>query len=387
MKELVLVGATHGASIPSFAGVQHCETEPPYDFVEVTGLNQSDKVALELFPGACEAYSPPTDLDTQERIDDWIRLQNLNGTHFFRTLATRLLQDGISVVEIDDERLVHQVQPRLVDTLGRLSSAEYRQEGFLSTQQMQRRGTIITLNEFINSTLREDILFNNLVDSDADIAVIGQKHADRLAADKVLQARLGLKVTDYLYADIPHPEFMNPWDGPFETKLWRPQPDIVQESADDANITRELDRRRYNAFSIGRILGRKEQEPDYLGRFYISGVAAGSLFELHVTERSNQDFAGLVYDGLGDAEVEGTIDSEGIIFTKKYDLATVEPKMRERLMPIYYQGEFEARHNQYKGRYGANSEDARFGNVFMMRPYQPRAITYLDDYSYIYAER
>src|SRR3990167_4630395 len=338
MREIALIGAEHGVTVTSSFMSSHHEVKPPPNFYEYTGVEPKANVAIENCVPAerdITGYTP--------RYCDFI-----GATQLFTDLATDLNGHGINVIDIDDPRLVHHVQQPIAESLTDLHYANYSGEGFLSHRQQRKRGFARSLMQFINSNLREDIMFSNLGTSNAEWAVMGQGHADILYCDEELQAKLGIQVVDYdrISPDLDL-DYPPGYGQAVLSYMYKPNEREVANDARLRVIERELDRRRYNAYSIGRVLGRKQPEPAFLGRFFIGGWAAESLFELTITDRDGKTFQGVVKDVLGDAVVEGTIDDKSVNFVKSYDLATTA---KGSYKPVYYEGVMDRDSGQFEGR-------------------------------------
>jgi len=241
----------------------------------------------------------------------------------------------------------------------------------------------------MDSSIREDRMFGFLSKGNFDTAVVSQAHADTLAASPELQARLGLRVAEYLRVEPLHNGYPITDDNAptsitsqkLPSQLYAPDPYEVAMDAHGHAITRERYRRRYNAFSIGRVLGRREMSPDYLGRFYITGPAEKSLFELHVEDRAGSEFTGTIYDILGTATAEGEITPDGLEFRKVYDKTTV---LERNIVPLNYRGTINPDTGTVLGRYAGDRDKIEWGMCFVMRPYDRHAIHQLNRQAVIY---
>lgn len=91
---------------------------------------------------------------------------------------------------------------------------------------------------------------------------------------------------------------------------------LVQNSSPDPATAaeREALERRYRAVKTGRITDRK---PDFIGTWELL-VPARGLFELFVTGRAGKSIVGTIEDTIGPATFTGTMDENGIRFTKTY---------------------------------------------------------------------
>lgn len=389
MREIQVVGAIHAISVPTFVGREVLEVQPPADFIETLGLDAKDKVALELFPGARNlpnhyhelfAHAEPKDFESQREYEHWLRFRRLGGGFFFRELGDHLDNSGIAVYEIDDRRLAYELGGQIAQRLGTLGIRYGYHDGWTRREQAQYARTR-ALAGYVDSTLREDHMFANLANTDANVVILGRAHADRLSTDAWLQESLGVKVAETWYVEPCDEDF---WPSPFSRTpvagiLRGATPAELQWNARNAAIQRELERRRHNAFSIGRILNQEEPAPDFLGHFYISGVTEESLFELAIEERDGHAFQGTIRDVCGNATVEGEISSDGISFLKTYDVDMCDPD--RTFLPLHYSGKWRDDMGGYDGRYTHAPEEQQGyggGKVFWMVPFSKRAVSQLD---------
>lgn len=383
MREIVLVGAKHAVTISSAINTVRCEVAAPEDFAEVTGLSEGGTVALEIAPNT-RAFHLPTDVGFPYTIpfdDRYLhpgeterKYEDPRGQGLFGNLKAVLLDTGHPVDPLDHQRwadLTHDFA-KILD-----ESWVWSYMGMTARQARLVRHAQV-LGHFMDSTLREDYMFDQIAQSKAEVVVIGRAHADRLAVHESLQERAGVKIAELLRLEPDVEAHFYPHDTWLDSYLYPVSLSAAKEDAKLHDIERELHRRRYNAHSIGRVLDRKEPEPAYLGRFYISGDAEDSLFELHIHDQNGDQFSGMIHDCLGDATVEGTISNGRICFTKTYIEGTVMPG--KNYQPLHYVGELNDRAGQFEGRYGTSSENG-LRPVFTMRDFEKGARKALDHYN------
>lgn len=332
MKEVLLVGAQHSFTVQhSLFGDMHYEVDPPDELLTVVG-NQA-RVAIEMLPGDMDIPTDVKGMSVRQLERNWY----IVGDHLFRAAGRKLQSAGHEIREIDDPKLGAE-KLLLAKDIAYLRNKKYRNEGWLTPKNERKLGRSLARISFINSVLREEQMLSAASRSDPDVVIIGEAHADRLAADGQLQKNLGLRVKEYVRL-IPSNVgyFMSGYVGKqihATSEFVYPTRDEVVESARKHSIGRTLDQRRDNAFRYGRVLHPNSPRPDFLGRFYISGLAAQSMFELHIENSKGTNFTGRVYDLLGDALVTGTFGEHGPNFVKQY-----VPKLsheRAPAAPIHY---------------------------------------------------
>lgn len=391
MREIDLVGAIHGVAIHSrIGGVSHFEVEPPVDFVDQLEFDQGAKVAIEAAPGgeltAGVFQDPDVDnLSAYERAWAVMRAQA-----FFGAASRMLTQAGFIVEGIDDNRLRNHVCAEHLALLGDFG-ADDMYDLNLPRWRQRKLGHSYALLRFLDSSVREDLMLRRLSQGDYSGVIIGQAHADILAATPELQDRLGVEVVRYRRADVRYrgkplsdknrPRYS---DEHVDAYLYEPDPQELAKDAQEHVVQKELSRRKYNAFRIGRVLSRRDPRPDYIGRYFMSGLAEASLFELRIDDRAGQDFKGTVYDVLGNAAVAGTISSSSIDFVKTY-----EPKTTSResaVQPLRYIGRANQQSGNFYGRYRLVGEDTRWGYGFVMTPFDRLAVRRLNDRGYLYKD-
>ncbi len=379
MREVVLVGAKHAVTINSAIDTVRCEVAAPEDFADVTGLSEGGTVALEIAPNANSFHLPPeVEFPYQVPFEDRYlhpgeserKYKDPRGQGLFSNLKAVLSDAGHSVDHLDHQRwadLTHEFAGVLDEAwVWSYMGMTARQAGLVRHAQV--------LGLFIDSTLREDYMLDQIARSKAEVIVVGQAHADRLAVHESLQERAGVKIAELLRLEPDVENHFYPHNTWLDSYLYPVSTSVAKEDAKLHDIERELHRRRYNAHSIGRVLDRKEPEPAFLGRFKISGDAEDSLFELHIHDQNGEQFNGMIHDCLGDATVEGTI-SNG---TKTYIDGTVIPG--KKYQPLHYVGELNDKAGQFEGRYGTSSENGS-RPVFTMRNFGKGVRKALDYYN------
>lgn len=375
MRELQLIGAAHGTTAEWALGPKFFEVDPPEGLADILSTTGGAKsIAIEAIPGhELSAGVPNYEADVSFET----ALVLARGQLLFGSLAKELTAQGHTVTGIDSERIRAGVYPKLLGTIAKHFVWQYLGDGMLTPRQERRIKHSRAIIEHIDSSVREEHMFRELAEGDFDAAILGQAHADVLAADERLQRQLGLQVVDYvqILPDVSgdNPPIFSRDSVPSRTHI--PTPDELADLARRHAVSRELARRKYNAYSVGRILGRGHAEPNFLGRFYITGPAASSLFELFVHEQDGADFTGAAYDAVGDAAVEGTLSSDEIAFTKIYDPSTVlSPDIR----PLFYHGTINPDDGAIDGRWEINREHISGGFLHSMVPFERKAIRALD---------
>lgn len=377
MKDIVLVGAKHGVTVSGgMFGAVNCEVEPSFNLADEIGLEDRSRIAVEIFPRALnEQIVQPNATNWDEVNYDLLdRARALHGEYFFRTLAANLLAQDHAVMPVDDERLCDVVAKDAF----RLQDLSYHDddEGFYS-RKIKLWSRLRAKQNYFNSTLREDALFRNIrdVSSETDVVVVGLGHAARLSADESLQADLGIRVVRNYVVEPDVAYYQGFRNGDIVNSRVRPaEASEIATEAQRTQVQRELDRRRHMTHAVGRVLGSKASEPDFLGRFRITGCAADSLFELFVDDHDGVTFRGRMSDILGDAVVQGELDDSSIVFEKVYDLSTVEPQ--RQFVALTYTGKQDEA-GKYEGRWRP-SEQSFGGYVFRMIPFGKNAIRSLE---------
>lgn len=383
MREIVLVGAKHAVTISSAIDTVRCEVAAPEDFARATGLSWGDTVGLEVAPDALPIHLPsdarfPYQVPWQDKSiqadGGEEKYKDPRGQGLFANLKAVLSGAGHPVDPLDHQRwadLTHNFAGVLDESwFWSYMGMTARQAGLVRHARV--------LGHFIDSTLREDHMLDQIAQSKAEVVVIGQAHADRLAAHESLQERAGVKIAELLRLEPDVETRFYPNDTWLDSYMYPVSIAMAKEDAKLHDIERILNRRRYNAHSIGRVLDRKEPEPAFLGRFYISGDAEDSLFELHIHDQNGEQFSGMIHDCLGDATVEGTISNGRICFTKTYIEGTVVPG--KNYQPLHYVGELNDKAGQFEGRYGTSSENSSHP-VFTMRNFGKHARRALDHFN------
>jgi len=389
VKELQLVGVRHGVEITDIFGIpSRYEVMPPGDFVEQLDIGQSSSVAIEAVPGRELTAGI---IEESEFVSHELYQQEhakASQQFFFGAASRQLEQYGHQVLGIDDARLRLEVYPKHEALLAEEYLLEYHYGVNMPPRVERKLAFSRAFIGFMDSTIREDLQFQRLSEGNFDLAIIGEAHGDILATDTDLQEELGVRVVDYRrsgvsYIGLPidrsnYPRYPTKYVDSF---LYQPNPNELANDVRRSLVEKELYRRRYNAFTIGRILGRSEQLPDYVGRFHISGIAESSLFELHITDRVGAEFQGKIYDVLGDAAVQGTFDSISIEFRKDYDLSTT---MNPNIRPLIYRGMTNQSSGNVHGRYSLAEDTARSGFCFVMTKFDKSAIHRLNDHDVVY---
>lgn len=373
MKEILLVGAAHGFTVMHpWYGNRRYEVNPPDELASIVEANS--RVAIEMLPGDMNIPVDAADMSDEQ----FEREIHLKGDFFFRAIGRTLRSKGNEVIEIDDPALGAK-KLALARRVDALTSLRRRNDEWLPYKKERKLGRSLALIDMIDSVLREDQILEAASISDADVVIIGRAHADQLAVSDSLQEQLGLIVKEYVQVNPDDTMFRSGLVNQREhapSYLYSPGRDEVVEAARIHNIRRVLDTRRYNAFTIGRVLDSSLPPPDYLGRFYLSGLTAHSMFELEIEERYGKEFTGSVRDVLGDAEVDGIIDEDGIDFTKRY--ITDRSDSSTSQAPIYYKTTDITDDGVYKGRYDM-TPDTRSGYIFSMTAFSDDAEKCLDD--------
>lgn len=366
------MGTTHGFTVMHpWYGDRHYEVQPPDELASIVDANS--RVAIEMLPGDMDIPLDTADMSEEQ----FEREIHFKGDFFFRAIGRTLRSKGNEVIEVDDSALGAK-KLALARRVESLTSLRRRNDEWLPYKKERKLGRSLALIDLIDSVLREDHILATASNSDADVVIIGRAHADQLAASVSLQERLGLIVKEYVQVNPDDTNFRSGLVDQCErapSYLYSPGHDEVVESARLHNIRRVLDTRRYNAFTIGRVLDSSLPPPDYLGRFYLSGLTAHSMFELEIEERDGKEFTGSVKDVLGDAEVDGTIDEGGVDFTKRYIPDKSDSSTSQT--PIYYKTTDVTDDGVHKGRYDM-TPDTRSGYIFTMTAFSDDAEKLLD---------
>lgn len=375
MKEILLVGAVHGVSVSSMFGSRHHEVEPPENFASTLGVSSGANIAVELYPGATDE---PTDMDqmNDRQLDRYFLLKH---DLLFRIIAKSLAATGkYRVLEVDDpclDRAKFSAAKKIAHIEDSIKPYSW------PTQSQERRlGHARTFIDLIDRVLREDAMFRNIATSEADVAIIGMAHADRLAADAALQEELGITVAEHVRI-VPDEAYIREAylssGSVVPSHFIHPIDEEIAENGHINTVGRELATRRHNAYTVGRVLDRRTAAPDYLGMFMIGQLAADSLFELSITDKQNSDFEGTIKDVLGDASVSGSFSEGQVQFVKTYLPEVSDPAVYKT--PIYYGAEATSDPTlpQYTGRYSTSSK-TRGGPLFRMTPYSTNALEFLD---------
>lgn len=366
MREIKLYGVNHALSYSTTFSQGVKEVALPTDLVEHLNLDGLSVIGLE---STAEQAAFP------RLIDDEYGISGLKGSQFFRDANSTLENIGASIAHLDDARLTRYVQPDLNGRIDRLVSKSIYNLDYFGFNDMRRLGFARTLFDFINTNLREELMYSKLKDSTANVVIIGQGHAEPLAASDELQDALGIRVVEYHRIepdiDLANPQLsdIRPYEYgvSIDSRIVTPALSDIQTTAQSINLEKKISRRRFNAYSIGRVLGRRCVEPTYLGNFYIGSPAADSLFEMHILDRSGHDFSGIVYDVLGDATVQGSSKDDKIEFTKTY---IPDRTISDGVVPIFYEGSSRTNDRTIEGRWDQTPEGVKFGYVFRMCNYE-----------------
>jgi hypothetical protein len=301
----------------------------------------------------------------------------LKGDFFFGAVGRILRSRGNEVIEIDDPELCAK-KLELARKVTALSDNKFRNNDWLPNKKERRLGRALATIDLIDSVLREDHMLEAIPASDAGVVILGRAHADQLAANRALKEKLALTVKEYVWVVPDDTNFRSGLVDRNEhapSYLYTLSISEIREAAHLHTIRRTLDTRKHNAFTIGRVLGASAPPPDYLGRFYLFGLTAHSMFELAIGDRNGSEFSGKIMDVLGDAEVEGSFDQDGVKFTKRYVIGQSFPAISSD--PIYYRTTEVSTRGVYSGRYDLEP-DTRHGCVFNMVNFSNKAVKLLD---------
>lgn len=341
MRKIELYGATHAVTVrDSLFGYKTIHAVAPPEGL-LPHLATYPSVGVE---------TTRTRLDPNS-FEEWtyqdIGVDRITTNSFFDTVEVGLRNSGIEIEYLDDERYIHNIQPRLLARVVRLKqkerSIETEEYGMFGLKDERRRGFARSLLQLIDVDLRERTLFKNIASSNAAAYIIGAAHADTLAGNPDLQEQLGVRVSEYYrIGDELEQEIRRqgrvPTGAVLPSTITTPTQENIALGKRNNDTHRRLIQRQYNAYSTGRILPRNSREPDMLGRFYITGPAEESLFEIHIEDRDGDAVCGKIYDLIGDAEFTGTINSDEMNIRKVYDpSSTLEHP--DVLKPIIYEGD------------------------------------------------
>ncbi len=373
IQEIKLYGVNHGFSKSGLFGLEYYDVAPPDGLLDHYSIGHDTLVGIE----ATEAMSLcPTKYDEEDP-----RFFELKSDRFFRLACQTLRTAGVPMAFLDDIRLTRHVMPDIAERLAIIRGRDYIQGG-LSLRDKQSQGYMGSLIAMMNAQLREPIMFQNMANAMPNVVMLGQAHADVLAASLNLQDKYGVRVVDYAHIlPLANEGKLPQVSAPGFESYERVVPSYIKVPTDDEVIALakgnegvvEQARRCFNAFSVGRVLARKEVSPDFLGRFYISNTAAHSLFEMTYTERQGNYFNGEIKDVFGDAVVEGEFGNSGVEFCKRY----VRSLDGSDLPQWVYRGNIDDATDIITGRYGMTRESAGYGKCFVMMPYNefPRRST------------
>ena len=381
-QEIKLYGINHGVAISGMFGTTFFDVAPPDEFLDFYGITPDTLVGIEATSGTARYAN--------KHHEDDLRQWDLKSDGFFRLACQTLQAAGVPMALLDSVGLTREFKPAAADRAQELRSKGEGGDGWLTDREMQEYGYLRSALSMID-LWREPIMFGRVRQMKPDVVVLGQAHADVLAASPELQKRYRVAVTDYAHIlPVVHPgdsyaqesaEGFERYEHELPSYIKVPSDAEVKQFVTEHENWAEQARRQFNAFTIGRVLGSEMPKPSYLGRFYITDTAAYSLFEVGELRREGNSFEAQIVDVHGGAAMTGAFSGDGtsVVFEKRYTRSLSGKKLPTWI----YKGNVDPSTGLIRGRYGLPGEQS--GACFVMAPFfeTPRDSTLklLDDRS------